>query len=80
MGMFTTRYGSKIAGILSGFDRLIFRGTLRQLSHANGLEGYLKWAGILLKDFREGAWRISEEGGHNEDSGGRTTSDSPAFV
>lgn len=61
MGLFTRKYGSRIAGILSGFDRLIFRGTLRQLSHADGLEGYLKWAGILLKDFREGAWRISEE-------------------
>ena len=61
MARFTAKYGSKIAGSLSGFDRLIFRGTLRQLAHAAGLQSYLTWAGILLKDFRDAAWRICEE-------------------
>jgi hypothetical protein len=61
MEVFTTKYRSKIAGSLSGFDRLIFRGTLRPLAHAAGLQSYLTWAGILLKDFRDAAWRICEE-------------------
>ena len=41
MELFTTKYGSKIVGSLSGFDRLIFRGTLRPLAHAAGLRSYL---------------------------------------
>lgn len=61
MGLFSTKYGGKIAGILSGFDRLIFRGTLKQLAHAKGLQMYLTCKRILLKDFRTEAFRISTE-------------------
>ena len=46
MELFTAKYGSKIAGSLSGFDRLIFWGTLRPLAYPAGLRSYLSWAGI----------------------------------
>ena len=37
--------------VLSGFDRLAFRGTIRSLAYANGLRGFLWAAGVLLKEF-----------------------------
>lgn len=54
MKSFVQRHESKIIGILSGFDRLLFRGTLRRLATANGLAGCLWALGVLLKDF--GDW------------------------
>jgi hypothetical protein len=40
-----------ITGVLSGFDRLFFRGTLRNLSYVHGMRNYL-WANhVYLKDF-----------------------------
>ena len=61
MKMFVKKYASSIEGILSGFDRLIFRGTLRQLSHPAGLQGYLNWAGLRLMDFQKHMVRISTQ-------------------
>jgi len=60
MHEFTATYGEQIAGTLSGFDRLVFRGTLRQIAYPFGLHGYL-WANqVLLKDFGTHAQKISE--------------------
>jgi hypothetical protein len=60
MHEFTATYADQIAGILSGFDRLVFRGTLRQIAYPFGLHGYL-WANqVLLKDFGTHAQKISE--------------------
>ena len=60
MQEFTATYTDQIAGILSGFDRLVFRGTLRQIAYPFGLQGYL-WANqVLLKDFGTHAQKISE--------------------
>jgi hypothetical protein len=33
MERFVTRYPDRIVGILTGFDRMLFRGTLRSISH-----------------------------------------------
>lgn len=35
---FLTRHASKIAGVLRGFDRIVFRGYLRSISYAKGFE------------------------------------------
>lgn len=43
MTEFTAKYASSIAGTLSGFDRLVFRGSLRKIAYPFGMEGYL-WA------------------------------------
>lgn len=51
MNRFITRYRDRIIGVLSGFDRLVFRGTLRQLAFASGMMGFLWKRKILLKDF-----------------------------
>jgi len=48
---FIAQHQAQIAGTLSGFDRLVVRGTLRRIAHAQGLNQYL-WANdVLLKDF-----------------------------
>lgn len=49
---FIKRYGDRVTGVLSGFDRVLLRGTLRSLSRPEGLLSWLNWKGVLLKDFR----------------------------
>jgi hypothetical protein len=60
MERFVTRHRGRIAGILSGFDRMIFRGTLRSISYAEGLEAFLATRRVLLKDFGRFAQRVSD--------------------
>jgi len=55
MESFVSRHAKQIIGIISGFDRLVFRGTLRSLSYVGGMMMYLGMAGVLLKDFAEHA-------------------------
>ena len=51
MDEFTAKFGASVAGVLSGFDRLVFRGSLRKIAYPFGMEGYL-WANqVPLKDF-----------------------------
>jgi hypothetical protein len=60
MQSFTAKYSDKVQGVLSGFDRLIFRGSLRKIAYTFGLNSYL-WANhVLLKDFGSHANEISE--------------------
>jgi len=51
MKRFQKRFKDRIAGIVAGPDRLLFRGTLRSISHIEGLEKFLSASGILYKDF-----------------------------
>jgi len=48
---FVEKYADHVTGILSGFDRLVFRGTIRQLAYLEGMKSYLSYRKILLKDF-----------------------------
>ncbi len=48
---FITRHASKVTGVLKGFDRLLFRGHLLRLNYAEGVAGFLRRQGALLKDF-----------------------------
>jgi hypothetical protein len=60
MQAFTAKYSGQIQGVLSGFDRLIFRGCLRKIAYTAGLNSYL-WANhVLLKDFGSHANEVSE--------------------
>lgn len=51
MNTFIQKYASHVKGVLSGFDRLVFRGTLRVLSVVGGMMNYLWHMHVLLKDF-----------------------------
>jgi hypothetical protein len=48
---FITRHAHKITGVLSGFDRLVFRGHLLPLCHDGGVRSFLSSQGVLLKHF-----------------------------
>lgn len=56
---FVRKHQDKILGVLSCFDRLIFRGYL-PLSYARGMEGFLYRQNVLFKDFKDYAPKISE--------------------
>ena len=57
---FAAKYSDKIQGVLSGFDRLIFRGSLRRIAYTFGMNSYL-WANqILLKNFGAHANEVSD--------------------
>ena len=55
---FLVKHADKIHGVLSCFDRVIFRGHL-PLSYPRGLEGFLYQHKILLKDFKDYAPKIA---------------------
>lgn len=71
MQQFIEKFKGQIAGMLSGFDRLVFRGALRRLQYgmwnqqlkatvARGMEEYLWQNKILFKDYAEHVKRVSE--------------------
>ncbi len=61
MKEFIKKYAEKIIGVLSGFDRLVFRGYLRELSFVKGLFMYLCWRKVRLTEFGRFAQSLSEQ-------------------
>lgn len=53
MQSFIARHEDKIKGVLSGWDRIRFRGTLRFIANTHGLMNFLWLMRILLKDFKD---------------------------
>lgn len=51
MEQFLSKHAQSVIGTLSGFDRLVFRGTLRFLAHHTGMVGYLWSMGVRLQEF-----------------------------
>ena len=71
MHEFINKYRDQINGTLSGFDRLVFRGSLRRLNYgfwdaglkamvAKGMEQYLWQNQILFKDYEQHVKRVSQ--------------------
>jgi len=69
MQQFIEKYREQIYGSLTGFDRLVFRGSLRQLNFvkpnggalvAAGMENYLWQNKILFKDYQDHVKSVSE--------------------
>ncbi|MFZ5988367.1 MAG: hypothetical protein ACOYWZ_14745 [Bacillota bacterium] len=46
------RFGSLIKGSIEGFDRLVFKGTLKPIAFALGMQAFLKNQGVLNKDYK----------------------------
>ena len=55
------RHQDRVLGTLSGFDRVLFRGTLRTISYVQGAEGFLRAKSILHKDFLPFAKACTDE-------------------
>jgi hypothetical protein len=60
MKEFIANYKDEIRGTLTGFDRLIFQGTLRSIAYAEGMDKCRTLNGILLKDFGRYAAQASQ--------------------
>jgi hypothetical protein len=55
------RYRDDVIGEVSGFDRLVLRGTLRMLAVTSGMMYYLQRLGVLLKEFGDLVERKSKQ-------------------
>ncbi len=49
MNAFLHRHASSVIGVLSSFDRVRLRGTVRSLANAGGLRAALGHVGVLLR-------------------------------
>jgi hypothetical protein len=58
---FIAKHHDEISGVLSGFDRLVFRGTLRSIAYRAGMNLYLYNNQILLKDFGLHVEQVSQQ-------------------
>jgi hypothetical protein len=50
---FYSKFGSQITAVLSGFDRIRFRATLRMLYRPGMMDRYLAYCGVGLNKFKE---------------------------
>lgn len=60
MQQFIKKHEDKINGVLNGFDRVRFRGTIRMLAYVGGLAGWLNDRRVLLKEFKEFSLGLTE--------------------
>jgi hypothetical protein len=60
MKEFIAKHQEEIAGVLCGFDRLVFRGTLRSISYVQGMMNYLWAKQVRLTEFGRHVQRVSE--------------------
>jgi hypothetical protein len=51
MERFLKRHACRLLGSISGFDRILFRGTLRSISYAKGLDQFMGSQRVGFKDF-----------------------------
>jgi hypothetical protein len=61
MNCFLQRHAGSVTGMISGFDRIRFRGTIRLLANTPGLLAFLSHLSVLLKDFGQFALEASEK-------------------
>jgi hypothetical protein len=55
---FLQKFGHRIKGVLTGFDRLVFKGLLRPIAFAAGAQSFLAMRGVLNKDYKE--WMLGQ--------------------
>jgi hypothetical protein len=60
MSSFLQQHATLVSGMVSGWDRLRFRGTFSRLCHAGGLSSFLHLSGRLFKEFKEFAMDSSD--------------------
>ncbi len=60
MHEFIAKHQDKIAGTLSGFDRLVFRGHLRSIGTPQGMMSYLWTNQVFLKNFGDHVEKVTE--------------------
>jgi hypothetical protein len=61
MKQFIAKFESQIQGVLSGLDRVVFRGSLRRLTHPQGMKMYLIRNGLLCKEYFDHVKKVSQD-------------------
>ena len=61
MQQFIRKFEGHIQGVLSGFDRVLFRGSLPRLNHSDGMRLYLIQNRILFKDYETHVKAVSQK-------------------
>jgi len=61
MQKFIAKFGSMIQGVISGADRLVFRGSLRSIQCPFGMMGYLWHKQVPLKEFGKHAEQLTKQ-------------------
>lgn len=61
MKSFVQKLAGLVVGVLSGFDRLMFRGHLRELAYPDGMRRCCGVNGVKLTDFRKYAERLTAQ-------------------
>lgn len=57
---FLRKYAASIIGVLIGFDRVVFRGSFRQLARPKGVDQYVGIMGIRYKDYEAHSKLLTE--------------------
>jgi hypothetical protein len=52
MKRFIERFGRAVKGVLTGFDRIVFKGTILPLAHEQGAMSFCGWRGVLNKEYK----------------------------
>src|ERR1700687_5440206 len=60
MKEFIAKHEEALGGVLRGFDRLVFRGTLRSIRSAQGMRNYLRAKHERLTEFGRHVQQVSE--------------------
>ena len=60
MDKFVARFAALVTGVIKGFDRLVFRGSLPLLHARMGMFGFLNRTGVRLLDYKPFVARTSE--------------------
>ena len=53
MDSFIARFADRIKGVLTGFDRIVFKGCIRPLMCASGAMAFLRARGVLNKGCKD---------------------------
>lgn len=80
MGSFIQQQASRVWGVLSGFDRVRFRGTLRLLANVAGLGRFLAHRRVLLKEFGAFAQEVRDRVQDSIESVAAKAGKTPVFV
>ena len=52
------RFGKTVKGVLTGFDRIVFKGTILPVTHDEGAMSFLRWRGVLNRDYKN--WMLQQ--------------------
>ena len=53
MNGFVQKFAGVVKGVLNGFDRIVFKGSILPLMHDEGVMGFCRARGILNKEYKD---------------------------